>query len=106
MTEPDTQGGGGKHWLPDWVALRGPKPYWLVEHWSLIVALLTGITVFVNTVIFPNLPSAAVSEWINAAMAWISAIALYLKGREASIAKVAAWREQMRAQNSQDKPTE
>ena len=96
MTKPNGNGNGKDPQLPRWFALRGPRPYWLAEHWSLILAVLTAVVVFINTVIFPNLPSAISTEWLNAAMAWLAALALYLKDRQGAVNRIAAWRRKIR----------
>lgn len=94
-------GSNNNHRLPRWFALRGPQPYFLAEHWSMILSIITAVTVFVNTLILGGLPTAQISEWINAAMAWVAAIGLYLKDRQPQINQVAAWREKIRAEEAE-----
>lgn len=89
-------GNGDVPLLPRWFALKGPRPGWLAEHWSLILAGLTALIVFVNTVIFAGLPTLQTEAWVNAAMAWLAAGALYLEGRQKTVTKIAKWRQQVR----------
>jgi hypothetical protein len=100
---PASPPNGGNHSLPRWFATRGPRPYWLAEHWNLILAASTGVLVLLNTLItMPGIDLSA-EKWINAVLAWIAAGALILKDRLPAVRKVAAWREKIRAEEAEKK---
>jgi len=94
------------HALPRWVATKGPRPYFVAEHWGLAMSIVTAVVVFVNTVVLAGLPTPTTSEWINATMAWLAALALWLKDRQPNVNKVAAWREKVRAEEAAKKAEE
>jgi hypothetical protein len=82
--------------LPKWFATKGPRPYWLAENWSLIVALLSALVVLLNTVITVDGMSVTTEKWVNAAVAWIAAGALFLQSRQKKVTRIAEWRKQVR----------
>lgn len=94
-----------KYGLPKWFALKGPEPGWLVSHWGLIFGVVGAVIVFLNTVVAKNIESVNTVEWVNAAVAWLSSIALWLQGRQKHVTAVANWRAQVRAEEkAKDNP--
>jgi hypothetical protein len=89
--------------LPRWFATKGPRPGWLAEYWSMILAVLSGITVFINTVVAGQVESLTTKEWVNATVAWITALALFLQSRYKNVGAVAKWRAQVRADEAAKK---
>jgi hypothetical protein len=98
MTE-DGNGNGELPRLPRWFALRGPRPYWLAEHWTLVLAAISSLIVLLNTVITVDGMSVTTEKWINAAVAWAAAAALYLRGRQTTVNRIARWRKQVREEH-------
>jgi hypothetical protein len=82
--------------LPRWFAVKGPAPYWLAEYWSMILAILSAVVVLLNTLITVPGISLTGEKWINAAVAWVAAGALYLQRRQAKIDQIAEWRKRVR----------
>jgi hypothetical protein len=104
---PDPSENTGKPpMLPRWVATRGPRPYFIAEHWSLILAVLTALAVFLNTIVVVPGISVTSEKWINAGLAWVAALGLYLKGRQDHINAIAAWRAEVRAQEAEERLAE
>ena len=101
--KPNGNGLNGNHVLPRWFALKGPRPYWLAEHWNFILAITTGALVLLNTIVtMPGIDLIA-EKWINAVLAWVAAGALILKDRLPMVRRVAAWREKIRAEEEAKK---
>ena len=92
--------------LPHWVATKGPHPYWLVQYWNLILAGITAAVVLINTLVTIPGISPTSEKWINAAAAWIAALALVLKDSQAKLIKGAEWREKVREEEAVDTPEE
>jgi hypothetical protein len=86
--------------LPRWFATKGPRPGWLAEYWSMILAVLSVVVVFVNTVVAGQIESLTTKEWVNAAVAWITAVALFLQSRYKNVGAIARWRAQVRAEEA------
>lgn len=83
--------------LPRWLAVKGPPPGWLAEHWSRILAALSAVAVLLNTLVtFPGIDGNA-EKWINAAVAWVAAAALWLQSRQQQVGEIARWRAHIRA---------
>ena len=92
--------GNGVPLLPKWFATKGPRPGWLAEYWSMILASISGIVVFINTVVLVNITNKSAEIWINAAVAWVASLALFLQGRKKSVENVAKWRAKVRAEEA------
>jgi len=86
--------------LPRWLATKGPAPYWLVEHWALVLAVVTGLGALLNTLLLSGLEGAVAAEWVSTGLAVCAAVGLYLKDRQTAIADVAAWRAAVRAEEA------
>jgi hypothetical protein len=97
------QSDAGPPLLPRWFATKGPRPGWLAEYWSMILAVLSGVTVFINTVVAGQVESLTTKEWVNAAVAWITALALFLQSRYKNVGAIARWRAQVRAEEANEK---
>jgi hypothetical protein len=92
--------------LPEWFARRGPKPGWLASHWSLILALIGGIALVLNTLLAQKLVSAHLYNEVTTAVAWLSTSGLFLQSRQKDIVKVARWRAKVRKQTKEEKTAE
>jgi hypothetical protein len=98
---PDEGGDIGNHTLPKWFATKGPRPYFVAEHWSLFLAGVTALIVAANTILTLPGINPTTEKWINAVLAWVAAIGLILKDYQSNVVKVAAWREQVRAEEAE-----
>jgi hypothetical protein len=82
--------------LPRWFATRGPEPGWLAGHWVLTLTVLGAVLVLVNMVTQQRFLTVEQGEWLNAIVAWGSALLVYLQGRVGKVRAVAEWRKQVR----------
>jgi hypothetical protein len=110
MTTPAPNGENGKNsngkvpLLPRWFAAKGPRPYWLAENWSLILAVMGSALVLLNMLTAQRIFSTEQGEWVNAAVAWLSAGALFLQSRQSKVMAVAKWRDKIRREEAGEPP--
>jgi hypothetical protein len=84
--------------LPKWFALKGPEPGWLARNWSLMLAIVSGLALTLNTVLSQKLVSANLYNEVTTVVAWLSTAALFLQNRQSHVERVAKWRAQVRAE--------
>jgi hypothetical protein len=87
--------------LPKWFALRGPEPGWLASHWSLGLAIISGIALILNGLLSQKMVSANLYNEVTTGVAWLSTAALFLQSRQQKVVKVAKWRAKVRAEEKE-----
>lgn len=83
--------------LPKWLALRGPEPGFFASHWSLALAVISGLALTLNTMLSQRLVSANLYNEVTTWVAWLSTASLFLQSRQNTVNKVAKWRAEERS---------
>lgn len=80
-------------------ATGGVRPYWLADHWAGFLAALGLLVVALNTLVLTHVDSDTARMWINAAVAMINTVILWLHQEVGGVRRVAAWRARVRKED-------